>query len=247
MKSLSKVFDIIEVLKNNGEIRLQDIATKLNLNKSTVHRLVTELNKYNYIERNDETKRYRLGVKFLDISSSIIENLDIRDRAKKCIDELNTITKETIHLAMLLGNHAIYIDKKDSLHAIRMHSQIGGVAPLYCTGVGKAILAFQPPEILDNLINSIKFHKFTENTITRRDQLFKEIDEIKRLGYALDREEHEKNIICIAAPIRNYTKRVIASISITDILYRSEIKSILKYKDILLQKSNEISKSLGYS
>lgn len=246
MKSLEKVFAIIELLKKNKEMKLQEIANELDMYKSTVHRIVSELCAYKYLERNNETKEYRLGLKFLDISSHVIENMDIRESAKKSVEELNNITKETVHLAMLLDNQAIYVDKKESSHLIRMYSQIGKVAPLYCTGVGKAILAFQPTEILKELVDSIIFHKYTENTITSKNQLMKEIDEIRRKGYALDKEEHEKNIVCIAAPIRDYTKKVVASISITAILYRMTMEDLLNYKDVILEKSYEISSRIGY-
>ena len=145
MKSLEKVFRIIELLEKNQEMKLQDIANELSMYKSTVHRIVSELCEYNYLERHEETKKYKLGLKFVDISSHVIDNMDIRELAKKSIEELNVITKETIHLAMFIDNQAVYIDKKESTHAIRMYSKIGKVAPLYCTGVGKAIVAFQTP------------------------------------------------------------------------------------------------------
>ena len=246
MKSLDKVFTIIELLKKNKEMRLQEIANELGIYKSTIHRLISELCTYNYVERDNITKKYRLGLKFLDIASYIISNLDIREAAREGIEAINNITKETVHLAILLDDKAIYIDKKESHHSIRMYSQIGKPAPLYCTGVGKAILAYQPPEILNNLLKTITFHKYTKSTIMSRKQLLTEIDEIKINGYALDNEEHEENIGCIAVPIRDYTKKVIASISVTAILYRMKLEDLLKYKDIILEKSYEISKKLGY-
>ncbi len=246
MKSLDKVFAIIELLKRNKEMRLQDIADELDMYKSTVHRIISELCTHNYVEKDDITKRYKLGLEFLDISSFVIENLDVRGAARDSIEELSRVTKETIHLAMLLDNQVIYVDKKESPHTIRMYSQIGKSAPLYCTGVGKAILAFQSNEVKNKLLNSITFHKHTENTIASKKQLLKEIDEIKNKGYALDNEEFEKNISCIAAPIWNYKKRVVASISITAILHSMNLKELLKYKDVILEKSYEISKKLGY-
>lgn len=246
MNSLNKVFAIIELLKKNGELRLQDIADNLGLHKSTAHRLVSELCALNYLDKRSETKRYRLGLKFLDISSTIIGNLDIREQARQSIEELNALAQETIHLAMLLGNQVIYIDKKESPHSIRMYSQIGRGAPLYCTALGKVILAFQAPEIQKKLLDSITFSKCTDNTITSREELMRELDAIRKKDYATDNEEHEKNIGCIAAPIRDYTKRVVAAISITAILYRLGMKDLMKYKDILIEKCHEVSKKLGY-
>ena len=227
-------------------MKLQEVANDLNIHKSTVHRIISSLCAYGYVQRSDETKKYRLGLKFLDISSTIIGNLDIREVAKKSIEELNNITKETVHLAMLLGNQVIYIDKKESLYSIRMYSEIGKNAPLHCTGVGKVILAFQPPKIQEKLLDSITFHKYTENTIVSMKQLMREVEEIREKGYALDKEEHEKNIGCMAVPIRDYTKKVIASISVTAILYRMNIEDLIKYKNMVLEKGYEISRKLGY-
>lgn len=246
MKSLEKVFRIIELLEKTQEIKLQDIANELSMYKSTVHRIVSELCEYNYLERHEETKKYKLGLKFVDISSHVIDNMDIRELAKKSIEELNVITKETIHLAMFIDNQAVYIDKKESTHAIRMYSKIGKVAPLYCTGVGKAIVAFQTPEIVQQLLDSITFHKYTEHTIESREQFLKEIEEIRKNGYAVDRGEHEENVACIAAPIRDYSKKVIASLSITAILYRMKMEELLAYKYLLVEKAQDISRSLGY-
>jgi len=246
MKSLSKVFAIIELLKKNKEIKLQEIANDLNMHKSTVYRIISDLCAYDYVQRSDETKKYRLGLKFLDISASIIDNLDIREVAKKSIEELNNITKETVHLAVLLGNQVVYIDKKESPYLIRMYSEIGKSAPLHCTGIGKVILAFQPPKIQEKLLDSITFHKYTENTIVSMKQLMREVEEIREKGYALDKEEHEKNVGCIGVPIRDYTKKVIASISVTAILYRMKMEDLIKNKDVVLEKGYEISRKLGY-
>jgi len=247
VESLKKVFSVIDLLNRNKEMKLQEIANALEMYKSTVHRIVSILVANGYLDKDGETKKYKLGLKFVDVASHVIENLDIRAVACECIEELNSITKETVHLAMLLDNQAIYVDKKESTHAIRMYSQIGKIAPLYCTGVGKAILAFQPPDILNKLVDSISFHQYTPNTVKSRKQLLIELDSIRKDGYALDREEHEKNMICLAAPVRDYTKKVIASISITAVSPRMSIEELLSYKEIILEKGFEISRRLGYS
>ena len=246
MKSLGKIFTIIELLKKNKEMRLQEITNETGICKSTVYRLISQLCKYNYLEKKHETKKYKLGLKFLEISSYIIENLDIREIARDSIKELNDITKETIHLAMLSGDKVVYIYKKESAHIIRMYSQIGKVAPLYCTGVGKAILAFQSQDVLNRLLDSVEFYKYTRNTITDKKRLLNEIDIIKKSGYSTDNEEHEKGIACIAAPIWDHENKIVASVSITCLKYRMKFEELLKYKNIILEKSYEISKKLGY-
>lgn len=246
MKSLTKIVNIIELLEKNGEMRLQDISEELGMNKSTAHRFVSSLVNFNFIERNDDTKKYKLGLRFLNIASTVVEKLDIKEISKESAEELNEITKETIHIAMLLGNEVIYIDKKECPYPIRMYSSVGKSVPLYCTGIGKAILAFQPPKILDKLLDSIKFQKHTKNTILTKNRLAKELEETRERGYSIDDEEHEENTICIGAPIRDYSGKVIASISISAITYRMQLKELLSYKDLLLEKSEVISKRLGY-
>ena len=247
MKSLDKVFKIIELLRKSSELSLKDLSDKLDMNKSTTYRMLLSLAKYNYVEKNYETKKYKLSIKFVEIANQVIQNLDIISGAKKYIDELNNITKETIHLAKLIGNEVVYVDKRESLSPIRLYSQIGKNAPWHCTGVGKVILAFQSREFQERIIDSCDFCKFTDSTITNKEDLIKELNKIKESGYATDREEHQKNVGCIAAPIRDHTQNVIASISATFIFDIENLDIQLKmFKDLILKNSMLISQKLGY-
>jgi DNA-binding IclR family transcriptional regulator len=246
MKLLQKVFQIIELLKSNKEMKLQEIVDELGMHKSTAHRLTAELCANGYLQKNAGTKTYQLGMKFLDISSHIIDRMDIREIAKQGIKELNAITKETIHLAVLADKQVIYTDKRESVHAIRMYSQIGKVAPFYCTGVGKIILAFQPAEVIDELLSSFRFQKHTPNTIVTRKALMKELAEIRKNGFGFDREEHELHVGCIAAPVRDHTRNVVASISVTAVLYEMSMEKLAGFKDLLLATCADISGELGY-
>lgn len=246
MKSLQKIFQVIELLKENREMKLQEIADSLGLYKSTAHRLTSELCRSGYVQRNAETKAYHLGMKFVDISSHIIDNLDIRELSKPGIRHLNDIAKETIHLAVLADTQVIYVEKKESPHAIRMYSQIGRAAPLHCTGVGKAILAFQSPEMIDQMLGSGSLRKYTANTIVARDALLRELAVIRKDGFAFDREEHEPHVGCIAGPLWDHSGKVVASISITAVLYDLKMEELVTHKDLLLSTCAEISKSLGY-
>ena len=246
MKSLEKIFRIIELVTDNREMKLQEIADDLGLYKSTAHRLAAELCRYGFLLKNEMTKSYQLGMKFVDISSHIIDNMDIREVARRGIKELNDATGETIHLAVLVDRQVIYVDKKESAHAIRMYSQIGKVAPLYCTGVGKAVLAFQPAEVIDELLGGVDFRRFTPNTIVTRKDLMRELAAIRKNGFAFDREEHELHVGCIAAPVRDNTGSVVASVSITAVLYQLKLEKVAAHKELLLSVCAEISRGLGY-
>jgi IclR family transcriptional regulator, KDG regulon repressor len=168
MKSLDKAFNIVELLSENSELGLKELSEKLDMNKSTTYRMLSSLAKYNYVEKNNETKRYKLSIKFVEIGNQVIQNLDIINISKKYIDDLNSITKETIHLAILIKDKVMYVDKRESLRPIRLYSQVGRSAPWHCTGVGKVILAFQSKEFIERIIQSIDFYKYTNNTITEK-------------------------------------------------------------------------------
>jgi IclR family transcriptional regulator, KDG regulon repressor len=199
----------------------------------------------NLVKRNNETKKYSLGIGFVPLAMNVLENLDTRTIADPYLRAINEETQETIHLAVLLNDQVIYVDKRESFHSIRMYSLVGKAAPIHCTGVGKAVLAFQPENLMNRIMDKCTFEPFTEHTITNRESLRKECEEIRQNGYALDREEHEKGIMCIAAPIRDHTDSVIAAMSITTIIQRSKIAELVGYKRSLTEKCNNISKELG--
>jgi DNA-binding IclR family transcriptional regulator len=147
---------------------------------------------------------------------------------------------------MLVDKQVIYVDKVESSHAIRMYSRIGKVAPLFCTGVGKAVLAFQSPEMIKEMLDGLAFRKYTQSTIVSREKLLRELASIRKNGYALDREEHEADVACLAVPLRDYTRKVIASVSITAILFQISMEKLLEYRGLLLEKGRQISENLGY-
>jgi IclR family transcriptional regulator, KDG regulon repressor len=247
MKSLDKVFKIIELLRENSELGLKELSEKLDMNKSTTYRMLASLARHNYVEKNYETKKYKLSIKFVEIGNQVIQNLDIINISKKYIDELNSVTKETIHLAVLSKDKVMYVDKRESQRPIRLFSQIGRITPWHCTGVGKVILAFQSEEFINNIIETIDFYKYTDNTITNKEDLLAELWKIKEQGYATDREEHSKNVGCIAAPVFDHSARVIASLSVTFIFDIENLnEQLLEYKDLILKNSMMISQKLGY-
>lgn len=248
MKLLNKIFSIIEFLKVNSEMSLKELSEALDINKSTAYRILAQLGKHGYIDKNNETKRYKLGIKFIEIANHIIQDFKIIEIAAPYIDKINSVTKETIHLAQLVGDEVVYVDKRESLNPIRLHSQIGKATQWHCTGVGKVILAFQSEDFLEKILASINLRKFTEHTITNREQFISELELIKKQGYAMDREEYQENVGCIAAPILDSSNKVFASISVTFIFNIENLdKQLKKYKDLILENSKLISGKMGYT
>lgn len=245
MKTLEKAFKIIDLLDEYKELKFNDIVRLTAFKKSTVHRFLSFLVKTKYISKDKIKSNYKLGVKFLNVSSKILENLDIRERAEQYINELNSITGETIHLATLIDNEVVYVDKKESIKSIRLISRIGKIAQMNCTAVGKVILAFQDKSFIEKILNEIKYIKNTKNTIVNAEDLLLELKKIKEQGFATDQEENEEGICCIAAPIKDHTDMVVASVSISIVKIGSEIKELLDYKELLLEKVKLVSESLG--
>jgi len=246
MKTLEKAFKIIDLIEEHNELKFNDIVKLTAFKKSTTHRFLSFLENNKYITKDKISSNYRLGVKFLNISSKILLNLDIKERAELYINELNVITGETVHLAILFDEEVVYVDKKESNKSIRLISRIGRVAQMNCTAVGKAILAFQTDGFIERKLNDIQYIKNTKNTIIKKEDLLLELKKVKEQGFALDREENEEGICCMAAPIRDYTGMVIASMSISVVKIRMDINKLLDYKELLLEKAKKISENLGY-
>ena len=246
VETLIKFFKIIDLLENSSELRLKDIAEKLDIDKSTIHRFLKTLLKYNFVRINPSNKKYSLGLKFLNTATKIIDSIDIRNIAHPYLIELEKSSNETIHLTTFDGKRVVYIDKIESIKPIRMYSRIGNVAPINCTAAGKAILAFQKNGIVNSIIESLDFIPLTKNTITNKEDFIKNLEDIRNKGFAIDDSEHEENICCIAAPIRDYSREVKYAVSISAVSTRVDLKKLISFKDILIEKTDRISKELGF-
>jgi len=246
VETLIRFFKIIDLLENSSELRLKDIAEKLNIDKSTVHRFLKTLLKYNFVRMNPSNKKYSLGLKFLNIATKIIDSIDIRNIAHPYLIDLEEYSNETIHLTTFDGKRVVYIDKIESIKPIRMYSRIGNVAPINCTAAGKAILAFQKESVINSIIQDLDFIQVTKNTITDKKKFMEDLEDVRNKGFAIDNSEHEENICCIAAPIRDYSREVKYAVSISAIKTRMDLSELITFKDILIDKANMISKELGF-
>ncbi|WP_252312576.1 IclR family transcriptional regulator [Sinobaca sp. H24] len=171
--------------------------------------------------------------------------LDVRATASPILEALSKKTKETVHLVTMDEGEVVYIDKKESEAVIRMFSQIGKRAPVHCTGVGKAMLAFYPEKQIEDILDKHPMEKFTANTITTKEKMILHLAEIRKKGWALDDEEHEEGIKCAAAPIFNRMGEVEAAISIAVPMMRVKNKEFEMYISEIKTASQDISKAMG--
>ena len=247
VQSINRTFDILESFTNGkSALRITDISKNLRLHKSTVHRLLSTLAERGYIQQNPESNKYQLGLKILELSSSLLQRMELRKVAHPILEKLANQSQETIHLLILDNEEAVYIDKVEYPHTIQLQSYIGKHIPLHSTASGKLLLANLAEEEVDRIIKKKRLIRYTKNTITSPILLKKELRKIKKQDYSVDNIEYEKNVRCVAAPIRDFSGRVIASLSISGPTMRMKPKRVTSLIKLAQEAGKEISQSLGY-
>jgi len=245
-KSVEKAIKILEAFsEGNFEMSLSEISKRVNLPKATAYRIIGTLKGNGLIDQREENGKYRPGLKLFELGSLVFKKLKLREVALPYMETLSRECGETVHLGILRGEEVISIETCESSFGLRSNVYIGKTVPLHCTGVGKALLAFLPPEEISRILKS-KREKYTENTIIERKKLEEELRKVKEKGFAVDNMEHEKGIRCIAAPIRNYENKVIASLSISGPSMRITKDKILQLSSMVKDAVYKISKDFGF-
>lgn len=248
VQSIDRAFLIIETLSKHPEgLPLISISEAVGLHKSTVHRFLSSLSSLDYVERVTSNGNYKLSLKMFEVSSRIVNGLDIYSASKPHLDELSRITDEAVHLVVRDGDEIIYIYKVDfSSGGIRMSSRIGLRAPMYCTAVGKCILAYLSETEQCSILNRINFVALTENTIVTMDKLKKELADIRKTGHAFDNEENERGVRCIAAPVFDYSGKIAGAFSVSIPTIRINEQKIAEFLPHIHNTMEKISRDMGY-
>jgi len=220
--------------------------TKLSgLPVSTVHRFLVNLQDAGFLDCSAKGK-YHLGIACFSIGHAALGQLDIRRLSLPYLQALNQHTRETIHLTVRQGQTAVYVEKLDSPEHLRIFSRIGALVPLYCTAVGKVLLAYMPQAELETTLSQIEPRRLTANTIASRQELEQHLHRVRKAGHAFDLEEHEPHIRCIAAPIWDHTGAVNASLSLTAPAVRMAVPRLRQLAPLIQEAGLRISRELGY-
>jgi DNA-binding IclR family transcriptional regulator len=243
---VDRVVDILETFTRLGpELGVTDISRALDLKKATAHRLLSSLRRRGIVAQDPVTRRYRLGMKLWELGSMATSSVDWADRVKPYLQQLTDRTGETTHLAVLSDGQVLYVDKVESARSLRMPSQVGRRLPVHCTGVGKALIAYLPEEVLRALLGRRELARFTPNTITELPKLEEELARVRERGYTIDDEEIEEGLVCIAAPVRDHTAHVVAAVSIAGPSSRLRPDRIAEQAREVLEAANGMSAALG--
>lgn len=247
VKSLQKAIDIIDCLAANGEMGVTDISKQFNISKSSVYNILNTFLQNGWVEKNPVNDKYRLGLHIFELGNVVRAGFKLREIAIPFMKELVNKTGETVHLTIFDDGDVVYIESAQPENKLSIASVAGRRAHVHCTGVGKAILAFQSTEVIEEIIAKKGLPRFTSNTITDPVRLKEHLAEIRKQGYAVDNIEHEQGVKCVAAPIYNERGEVFASMSVTGPSPRFPDKKIEEYALIIKEITANISRRLGWS
>jgi DNA-binding IclR family transcriptional regulator len=248
IRVLDRAFTILSLLSDGTPRLLTELSAEAGLNSSTTFRLLSVLSNYRFVERDETTGKYRLGIGFLQLARVYLQGSGLRDAALLELQRLRDDTLEAVHLAVLSDMEVVYLEKLEGLRAVGiMSSRVGASAPSYCTGLGKTMLAYADPQAVRSHFGRVGLKVFTENTLRDIDDLMDELERIRNRGYTFDRGEHEAEVRCVAAPVFDSQGAAIAAISVAGPISRMEpLEANHDLINRVREASAAISARLGY-
>jgi DNA-binding IclR family transcriptional regulator len=246
VQSLKRAIQIIEVISESKEIGIRELSRKTGLSRSTVHRLISTLEELGLLVQNQTTQKYHLSFKLFKLGSKAINQYDLKFIASPILEKLMLEVKESVVLGLLDNGEVIYVDKRSFPQEIQFASNVGSRAPIHCTSVGKAILTYLPEEEQLQILHKEKLKSYTKNTITSITELKEELNLIKTRGYSIDNEECFLGVVSVAAPIFDFSKKVIGSVAIVGLTLNITCENVPVLGNVVLRAAKEISFRLGY-
>lgn len=246
LSSVTTAFRLLNAFSEEEvELGISALSKRLGVAKSTVHRLAVTLVAEGILEQNPENEKYRLGITLFRLGSLVRARMNLSNEAKPFLVELRELTGETVHLAILNQNQIMYVYNLESRRAIRARSEVGARKPAYSTAEGLAILAFQPPDVAQAVFAEGLIPR-TARTIIDPAKLRQVLEEIRQRGFAIEDEETEIGVRCIAAPVRDGTGSAIAAVGVAGPVQRLSRKAINTFAPSLIRTANSISARLGH-
>ena len=243
--SVVKGLSVLETLALHPHLSgVTDLARHLGLTKSNTHRLLQTLVASGYVRNLEQSGRYELTLKLWELGAAVVDRLDLKTVATEYMERLCLVSGETVHLSVLEGSEVIYLAKVDSPHPVRAYSRVGGRAPAYCVATGKALLAYAPAMLVDQI--SLELKPFTALTITMPSELRTDLEKVRQTGYAVNRGEWRDSVSGVAAPIWNATGQVCAAIGLSGPTDRFKARSVKQLAPTVVSVAQQISSRLGF-
>lgn len=244
LQSVQNGLRILQLFTSENPVwGITEMANKLQLNKTTVSRLVADLVAEGFLQK--EQRKYSLGFSLLSMSGVITSHLEIHRESKDILKKLVADLGETAHIAVIEGKEITYVHKIDCRNPVRLLSSIGKKNPISCTSAGKVLLAFENNEIIDSVIEN-GLPRMGPNSPTDPAQLRDQLIQIKEQGYSICIDEMHENAVSIAAPVRDYTGEIVAAVSVVGTKERIHDQKINTFTEAIIEAAHEISIRLGY-
>ena len=251
VQTIERVSLILEMVGQTSKgMSIRDLSAGLNLPKGTIHRLLSSLSYFGYIRQDPETKIYFLGLKLMDLTAQLSDQLDFRKVAEPVLRDLAEKTKQTAHLVILDRDEVVYIEKIETQQpagGLKMASRVGSRNPIHSSAVGKVLLSCLPVEAMEDFLRKKGLPRRTSNTITDPDAFRDHLKIVRSQGYAMDDEENEMGIRCLGAPIFDGKGRPVAAISVSGSVFQVTKKAVHDViKREVMAAAAEISRQLGF-
>jgi IclR family KDG regulon transcriptional repressor len=248
IRAIDRGLRVLALLSDGKPRTLTELSADIGLNSSTTFRVLATLASHNYVERDEPSGEYRLGLACLELAQSYHAGNDLRRAALPIMESLRDSSTETVHLGVLDKMEVVYLEKLHGLHAVGlMSSRVGARSPAYCTGVGKTLLAYTDPAQVQQHFEQTGLPRFTDTTLQTTTNLLAHLSQIRAQGYAFDQGEHEAEVCCVAAPIFDAQGQVVAALSVSGPTARLEpIENRTDLIEQTRQAAAEVSTRLGY-
>lgn len=242
IQSVERAIWILKCFEGHGTLSLSEISRMLTLHKSTAFGLVSTLEAYRLLEQDPESGKYHLGIELFRLGTKV--NIDLRSIVSPYMDRLVSICGETVNLVIPDGDCVVYLEKKESPHSMRIATALGQREPMYRTATGKAILSKLPMHTARDILNRTKFERMTSNTMLSVGEVLQELEEVRKNGYAVDREELEYGLICLGVALVDSTGKPVGAISVSGPASRMTLPNQMKFAEYLIDCGNQISSKL---
>jgi DNA-binding IclR family transcriptional regulator len=248
--ALSTVRNAVRVLTSfsleERELGVSELARRLGLGRSTVHRLLVTLAADGLLEQNPASGKYRLGLRTYELGMLAAAHMDVREAARPVLARLRDETAETVQLAVLDGREVVYVERLETTQTVRIFGHVGHRNQAHCTSTGKVLLAALPDTELDRLLDGWVLDAKTPYTITDPARLRAELARVRRAGFAENVNETGIGVASVAAPIRDATGAVVAAVSVAGPVMRVDGRSLRRFSGMVMEAAGDVSRKLGY-
>lgn len=248
IQSVTNALDLMEEFRGEDtELGVTELSKRLGLHKNNVFRLLATLESRGYMEQNKVTGNYRLGLRVLELGQVFVKHMGLLKMARPILEEMVEKVNETAYLGVIRDERVVYVDVVEATRPVRVVSRVGVGLPVYCSAVGKAQVAFESGDEVERILGEAPIRRFTKNTVGSVESFMKQLDLVRQQGYALDDEEYDEGIRCVGVPVRDYTRRVIAGLSVSGPAYRfTEERLREELVPLALEAGKRLSARLGY-